>query len=92
MIVKEVVIKNFCLNVIGLYLPSLSGTVIEADNREIVHMYGHEIWLTIEQAYGKKIVIEVWLQLYQNRAYVQHVKKDQKSLLIKDLGTKKLLK
>jgi len=88
---KQVMVDKFCSNIVGTYLPLLSATVLEANDKHTVHLYGHEIWLTLEKPYGKKEVIRILLQLYQNRKYVQHLTNKKRYTLIKDRATKKLL-
>jgi hypothetical protein len=88
---KQLQVDNFCVNIIGQYLPILNAKVISAKDKQCLHLNGYEIWLTIEKPYGNKEVIEIWLQLYHARTYVQHVKENQKYVLIYDKATQKLL-
>ncbi len=89
---KQQIVDQFCKNIVGHYLPLLNAKVLSAQDKQCVHLYGHEIWITIEKEYGNKEVIEIWLQLYHSRTYVQHIKATEKYILLYDKATQKILK
>jgi hypothetical protein len=90
---KQLLVDNFCKNIIGQFLPVLNAKVISAKDKQSIHLNGYEIWLTIEKPYGNKEVIQVWLQLFHSRTYVQHIVSDkEKYVLLYDKATQKLIK
>jgi hypothetical protein len=90
---KQLLVDNFCKNIIGQFLPVLNAKVMSAKDKQSIHLNGYEIWLTIEKPYGNKEVIQVWLQLFHSRTYVQHIVSDkEKYVLLYDKATQKLIK